>query len=54
MTALVWLGVVLLVLWAVIWLGFHIVVGAIHLLLIGGVALIIWGLVKKGTNAITD
>jgi hypothetical protein len=53
MTGLIWLGVVLLVLWAVLWLGLHIVAGAIHLLVIAGVVLIIWGLVKKGANAFT-
>ena len=53
MTALIGLGVVLLVLWAVLWLVFHIVAGAVHLLVIAGVALIIWGVVRKGAGAIT-
>jgi hypothetical protein len=48
----VWLGVVLLVLWAVLWLGFKIVSGAIHLLVIIGVAFLIWGLVKRGARAV--
>lgn len=48
----VWLGVVLLVLWAVLWLGFKIVSGVVHLLVIVGVAFLIWGLVKKGANAV--
>lgn len=48
----VWLGVILLVLWAVLWLGFHIVAGIIHILVIVGVALLVWGLVKKGARAV--
>jgi hypothetical protein len=48
----VWLGVVLLVLWAVLWLGFKIVSGIVHLLVIAAVAFIIWGLVKKGAHAV--
>jgi hypothetical protein len=49
---LVWLGVVLLVLWAVLWLGFKIVSGIVHLLVIAAVVCIIWGLVKKGARAV--
>ena len=47
------LGVVLVVLWAVLWLGLKIVSGLVHLLVIAGAALIIWGLLKKGANAIS-
>lgn len=50
----VWAGIVLLVLWALLWLGFKIVSGVIHLLVIAGVVLLIWGLVKKGARAIGD
>jgi hypothetical protein len=52
MHPLVWLGVVLLVLWGVLWLGFHIVSGAIHLLVIIGVVFLVWGLVKRGARAV--
>ena len=48
----VWLGIALLVLWVILWLGLKIVSGVIHLLVIVGVALLVWGLVKKGTNAV--
>lgn len=48
----VWLGVVLLVLWAVLWLGFKIVSGVVHLLVLAAVVLIVWGLVKKGARAV--
>ena len=48
----VWLGIALLVLWAVLWLGFHIVSGVIHLLVVLAVAFVVWGLVKKGARAV--
>jgi hypothetical protein len=48
----VWLGVALVVLWAIMWLGLKIVSGVIHLLVIAGIVLLVWGLVKKGTNAV--
>ena len=50
--ALAWIGIVLLVFWAVLWLGFKFVSGVIHLLVIAGVVLLIWGLIKKGANAV--
>lgn len=53
MSPLVWVGVILLALWAVAWLGFKIVSGLIHLLLIIGIAMLAWGLVKKGARAVT-
>lgn len=54
MHPLVWLGVVLLVVWALLWLGFQIVSGMVHLLAIVAAALIIWGLVKKGASAVSN
>lgn len=53
MHALVWLGVILMVLWAVLWLGLKIASGVLHLLVIVGLAFVIWGLVKRGARAIT-
>lgn len=50
----VWLGAVLLVLWAVLWLGFKIVSGVVHLLVLAAVVLIVWGLVKKGARAVSN
>ena len=47
-----WLGIVLLVLWVVLWLGFKIVSAVVHLLVLIGVGLLIWGLVKKGARAV--
>ena len=48
----VWLGVALLVLWGILWLGFKIVSGLVHLIVLVAVVLIVWGLVKKGANAV--
>lgn len=52
MSALVWIGILLVVAWLVLWLGFHLVTGLIHLLVIVGVILIVWGLVKRGAHAV--
>lgn len=52
MHVLVRVGVVLLVLWAILWLGFKIVSGLVHLLVLLAIAFIIWGLVKKGARAV--
>lgn len=54
MHVFVWLGVVLLALWAILWLGFKIVSGIVHLLIILAIAFIIWGLVKKGARAVSN
>lgn len=52
MNPFVALGVLLLAIWAVLWLGFHIVSGVIHLLVVLAIISIVWGLVKKGARAI--
>jgi len=44
MKALVWLGLALVVAWGVLWLGIKMAVFAVHLLLLIGLALIVWGL----------
>ena len=51
MGALVALGIVFIVLWAVLWIGFHIVAGLVHLLIVIGVILLVWGLIKRGARA---
>lgn len=48
----VWTGIVLLVLWAVLWIGFKVVSGLVHLLLLIAIVMIAWGLLKKGARAI--
>ena len=52
MSALVWIGVILLVLWGVLWLGFNVVGGLVHLLVIAAVVMIGWGLLKRGARAV--
>lgn len=46
MKGLVWLGVIMVIAWAVLWLGVKMAVGAIHLLLLFGLIAIIWGFVQ--------
>ena len=53
MKGLVSIGVVLLVLWAVLWLGFKIASGLLHLVVVVAIVLIVWGLLKRGARAIT-
>lgn len=48
----VWLGVALLVLWGVLWLGFQLVSGVVHLLVVAAIAFIAWGLLKRGARAV--
>ena len=48
-----WLGLVLVVAWAVLWLGLKLATGLIHLLFIIGLALVVWGRIKRGARAIT-
>ena len=50
----VWIGAILLVLWAVLWLGFKVVSGIVHLIIVVAVVLIVWGLIKKGARAVGD
>jgi hypothetical protein len=48
MKPLVWLGIALIVAWGVLWLGVKMAVFAVHLLLLIGLALIVWGLMHRG------
>jgi hypothetical protein len=52
MRGLVWAGVLLLVFWLVLWLVLKIASVLIHLLVVAGIILLIWGLVKRGAKAI--
>jgi hypothetical protein len=54
MQPLVWVGIVMVVLWAVMWIGLKVATGMIHVLVILGLAFVIWGLIKRGTRAITS
>ncbi|HEU4602581.1 MAG TPA: hypothetical protein VFS24_11455 [Steroidobacteraceae bacterium] len=51
MKALFWIGIVLTVLWGILWLGVKIAVGAIHLLLLAGLVLIVWGGIKHFSHS---
>ena len=54
MHGFVWIGIVLLVLWAILWLGFKIVSGIVHLVVVVAIVLIVWGLLKKGARAVSN
>jgi hypothetical protein len=49
---LVAIGVLLLIAWAVLWLGFNIASGLIHLLVVIGLVMLVWGLLKRGARAV--
>ena len=53
MRPLVVLGIVLVALWAILWLGLKVASGLVHIVFIVGLALVIWGLLKRGARAIT-
>ena len=44
------IGVLLIVAWLVLWLAVKITFAAVHLLLLLGVALIVFGLIKAGSS----
>ena len=52
-SGLIGLGVLLLIVWAVLWLGFHIVAGVVHLLVVLALVFIVWGFVKRGARAVS-
>jgi hypothetical protein len=54
MRPLLWLGIALVVFWAVLWLGLKMATGMIHLLLIVGLVLVVWGMIKRGARAMTS
>ena len=53
MSALAIIGAILIVVWILGWLAFEIASGLIHLLLIIGLVLLVWGLVKRGARAVS-
>lgn len=53
MSPLAWIGIALVALWAVAWIGFKIVSGLVHVLVVIGIIMIIWGLLKKGARTIS-
>jgi hypothetical protein len=47
MKLLVWIGIAMMLAWGVLWFGIKLAVGAIHLLLVLGLALLFWGLLQR-------
>lgn len=47
MKALLWIGIAMMICWAILWLGVKIAVGAIHALLILGAVLVGLALVRR-------
>ena len=50
MKPLVWIGIAMIVCWAILWLGIKMAVAAVHLLLLLGLVLIVWGLVHNRSS----
>ena len=48
MRLLTWIGIAMVICWAVLWLGIKMAMAAVHLLLLLGAVLIVWGLVQRG------
>lgn len=48
------LGIILIVLWAVLWLAFRILAWTVHLLVFVGLLLLLYGLVRRGTRQVRD
>lgn len=52
MKVLLWVGVALVIAWGLLWLGIKIAVGAVHLLLVLGIVLIGWALVRSQVKSL--
>ncbi|HEU4486695.1 MAG TPA: hypothetical protein VFR96_14505 [Povalibacter sp.] len=46
MKILFWVGIAMVVAWAILWLGIKMAIGAVHALLVLGLIAIVWGLVQ--------
>jgi hypothetical protein len=49
-----WIGIVLIVIWALLWLVFRVLTWAIHLLVFVGLLLLLYGLVRRGVGQARD
>jgi len=47
MRVLIGIGILLLVLWVVLWIGLRIVGGLVHILVIAGAVFLIWGIARS-------
>jgi uncharacterized membrane protein len=54
MRSLVSIGIFVVVLWAVLWLVFRVVGFFVHILVVVGLLLILWGLLKRGRRQVSD
>jgi len=52
MKVLLWIGIAMIVCWGVLWLGIKMAVGAVHLLLVLGIVLIGWALLRRETGSL--
>jgi hypothetical protein len=52
MHSFVWIGIALLVLWAVLWLVFAVVSVFVHVIAVVAVVMIVWGLLKRGAASL--
>ena len=52
MNVLFWIGVAMVIGWGLLWLGIKIAVGAVHLLLVLGIALIGWALLRRTARSL--
>lgn len=50
MKFLVWIGIAMVIAWAILWLGVKMAIGAIHLLLVLGLVAIAWGVMKGASS----
>jgi len=50
MRFLVWIGIAMVIAWAILWLGIKMAIGAIHILLVLGLVAIAWGVMKGASS----
>jgi hypothetical protein len=47
----IWIGIAMVICWGILWLGVKMAIAAVHLLLLLGVVLIVWGVISLGRSA---
>lgn len=52
MPLIVLLGIILLIVWAVLWFWIKVVSGLIHLVAVLALVMIVWGMMQKGARAL--
>lgn len=51
MRFMAWIGIAMVLCWGLLWLGIKLAVGAVHLLLVLGIALIVLAFFRRGGAA---